>query len=566
MARSLTFDMDEISNGNASKRQPAYKVEVWDVRRGVNTVADIVTGASVALETGPFDVSEFTSKITIQERSGDYATTGIPSTIVTGTFEDPGDQFNPDDVITDPDALGRFFRRGNVIRVTLGDERLAESEWVEVFTGLFAGQCAYKSTRAPGTIARVDFKAYGREATFLPFERTSNEFVVGQPYIDIAVEIARDEMGLSTGEIGFLGTTILSNLLRHNSVTLAKENPMAMLSKVMFFDGLLPRFDGSGILTTTSGLVTAASNRFYDTDDSILSIERPLTEIQPADRVCVVGLDFNLSRIDQPRQLIAQVSLTTGYFTSDEDILAFWSDDKTKRADKVEFVVNQSVNGGFSVLGGGEKFEFIASPTENSGDSSVGTIGIQITISTGYAPWVAVFLVGGYVALSALPNEIIGFGIGAISGFTINIGGIIAATSLAAGLFLMTKIGRGQYDLFGEPFEFVFKEIRECAAVTGVGEFESNQIEIANHLIDNAVTAANRARDVLLRQQARSRPRNVRMMHDLKLEPDDIFESLTTGRRFLINTISYTLERASDSNGQATLNVYEITDNISRAT
>lgn len=568
MARALTFDLDQISNGNATKRQPAWSVTVWDIRSGLNTVSDVITGLPLDIVTGPFDISEFAEVVRVNERSGDYVTSGVPSSIIGGTVTDPDGQFNPDLIIplvigtqAYTDNRSRFFRRGNLIRITIGDERVDESTWVDVFTGRFAGQVGYVRGRAPNE-SQLTFKAYGREASFLQYERTSDEFTAlpATTYIDMANSVATFEMGLSSGEVDFSGFG--TNLLRHASVTLAKENPMSMLAKIMLFDVLLPKFNGSGILTTTDGTVQAASDRFYDDDSAIISINRPLTEVQPPDAVCVVGLDFNLTRINQPRQVIATMNITTGYFTSNESLKVFWSDDKTMLADNVVGVVLKSVNGGLSALGGGESFVAIASPTQDpSFPGPIGTIGMTVTIDTGYAPWLGVFLLITYIILSAIPNISFPFG-----GATIQVGSILAAIALAGALMVMTKLGRGQYEFQGDPFEFVFEEIRRCAADAGTNEFDRNEVTVLNHLIDNETTADNVAMELFFRQAARGRPRAARMLHDLALEPDDTFELISDGRRFLVDSIGYELRRKSPTLVIADVKCFEITDNISRAT
>lgn len=579
MARPLTLNMEATSIGDVAKRSPAWKVELWDVRAGLNTISQIITGESLDPTTGPFDASEFVRLTQLEERAGDYITSGVPSSIMTATVEDPDGQFNPDLVIglsldfTDPvikqtytENRGRFFRRSNLVRVTVGDTRVPESEWVEVFTGLVAGQAGYASGRVP-LESILSFKAYGREATFLKFERTTDEFTNVAPpttYLQMAQSVAENEMGLATGEINFAGFG--GNELRHRSLTLAKENPLSMLAKIMFIDGFLPKFDGSGILTQTSGLVSGSSDRFYPNNSAILSIKRPLTEVQPPDAVCVIGLNFLLSKITQPYQVVGEMNITTGYFTSNEELEIFWSSDRTQRVTNVDSRVLKSVNAGISPIGG-EDFEPIPAPTEDGVAPDLNaTIGFTVTIDTGIAPWLVVFFMTNYIGLSALPDNVLVVGFGASDGFTINIGAILAALALASALYVMTKLGRGQYRFLGEPFEFVYEEIRECAAVTGVTEFDRIEIEVLNHLVDNAPQAQVAAREQLFRQQARSRPRDIIMFHDLGLEPDDTFELLADGRRFLVDSISYKLERGSNQNGIVDVKAFEITDNIQLAT
>ena len=562
MARPLPLSLDEISRGNTSKSQPAWQLFVYDVRSGQNTVADVALGNTLALRTGPLDATEFAQTISVNERAGGYVEGNVASIVINCTLVDPNGQFDPQLLIDDPDALARFFRKGNVVRLVRGDERVAQTDWVNVFTGRIAGQVGYDDTRAP-LRREIVFKAYGREATFLPFERTSSEFKNdGTTYLQMGESVAQNEMGLQTGEFNFFGWG--TNLVRHKSVTLANENPLSMLAKIMFVDGFLPKFDGSGVLSQSSGLVTGNSDRFYETDDGVLSIRRIENEVVPPDAVCVTGLDFNQTRVNQPFQVIGELNVTTGYFTDGERLEIYWSDDRTKLADSVFPQVLKSVNGGLPIpLGGGEVFFPIVSPSTNS----VGTVGYSVIVDTGFAPWVAVFFLTIYVGLSAVPNLVVVAGLGVSTGSTINVGSIAAAAALTSALIILTKLGRGQYRFYGSPFEFVYETIRECAVAEGAGEFDRVEVEIENHLVDNRPQAAVIAREILFRQAARGRPRDIVMLYDLGLEPDDTMELLVSGRRFLVEQISYTLDRNNlEASAQARVRAYEVTTNAARAT
>ncbi len=132
--------------------------------------------------------------------------------------------------------------------------------------------------------------------------------------------------------------------------------------------------------------------------------------------------------------------------------------------------------------------------------------------------------------------------------------------ALAAVLILMTRIGRGQYEFIGDPLEYVFKEIRAIAELEGLTAEELNRVTVQNHLINTQSLADSIARVVLFRQQARGNPRVVTALHDLRLEPDDIFE-IPGGRRFLIERITRRIERVATS-ALATYNVSEVTPGL----
>jgi hypothetical protein len=278
-----------------------------------------------------------------------------------------------------------------------------------------------------------------------------------------------------------------------------------------------------------------------------------MSDIHVADTVAVKGLDFNLSKSRQPFQVVAKVDITTGFFADNEKIDAFYADDKTQLAENSQLVVIESVNGGFKSLGGGESA--VAIPAIN--DASEGDIGMTISIDTGYAPWVAVILVATHIALASVPDGVLAFG----GGFTVSIGRLAQAISLAAGLWILNSLGRGKYEIWADPFEYVFCEIRQEAATEEAAEFSESRIEVLNHLVDDDETAIDLAREILFMEAAKLHVRNVKMASDVGLEPADTWSSTLDDRTYLITGISRTLKRDSSSL-LASVTALEITSGI----
>ena len=88
-----------------------------------------------------------------------------------------------------------------------------------------------------------------------------------------------------------------------------------------------------------------------------------------------------------------------------------------------------------------------------------------------------------------------------------------------------------------------------------------NEIEVLNHLIDDAATCEDLAEQVLYIQQAGLHPRDVTMLHDLALEPADVFSSTDDDRVYLIQSISRVITR-DDKAVTATIRALEITSGI----
>ena len=562
MARILSPNLNQIML-NASDRQPTWQVLIYDIRSTTDTMRDIVllnlneTGSLEAL-TGPADFTPFVTTLTVNEQRGDYVNGGVAATAVDITVVDPAGTMDTLALInfTPADAewallLGRFFRKGNVVVVKLGDARVDSEEWVTIFTGEIAGQAGRSRGRTPDAHSSIQLKALSRDARFTQFPRTSTTFTLGNTLLSVAQTVAEEEMGLDAEEIVLSGWG--TALIAHQTVQLVEETPMAMLAKIMFGDGFMPKFNGYGQLTQTSSTITGLPERVYEELDLVIGIDRPYSEVEQPNTVRVLGLGAEMEKVVQPNQTLATADVTTGFFTSNEEIKVYWSDDHTIMSQNSQAKILKGVNEGISILGGGEEFEFILAPGVASGD-----IGVIITIDTGFAPYLVVYLLVEYVALSAIPDlVIVEFAVGE----TINVGSIIAAIFLAAAVYIMTRIGRGQYEFKGEPIEWVFPEIRSEAYVEGTSEFDANALEIENHLISTLAEGDNAARNTLFLLQAQENERTITMLHDLLLEPDDIFE-LPSGQRYLIDTISYTLVRDAGAAIRATLKCFETTPGV----
>ena len=568
--RPLTALLEDISTLEVERRAPAFRIEVYDLRSTVddeavvtNTINDIVSEFALAPIVGPRDFTDNSVSASISESAGDYAQGGIASSVVTLTLQDPNGTFDPFLLIGGPpyetinDA--RFFRNGNVIRIFEGDEAEDPTLWPNTFTLVIQGQVGYQRSRAVGAsgVSTVTVRGVTREATYLGFTSITNEFTAGINYFDIGNSIAENEMGLNTQELNLSGWG--THILQHATTTLADESPIVMLARVMFFDGFLPRFQGDGKLTQQLAVLSGTVDRSYIDKRGISLIGWPLADIQAADTVTVKGLDFNLARVDQPRQVVAKANVTTGYFTSDELIEILFSEDGSQLASDPVLRVLKSVNGGFTALGGGEVQINISAPNLVSGTPE-GFIGINILISTGFAPWLSIAILIIYLYLSFIPDLVVAFG----TGVTISVGRALQAVALSASLLIMTALGRGQYEIEATPFEYVFPEISQTAKTDTAAEFSKNSITVSNHLIDNAETAQARAKDLLFLQQATLHPRSVLAVQDLALEPGDSFTTLDDNRVYYIRAMSRTLLRAGETI-DVQMECYEITNGIENA-
>lgn len=540
MARSLSFALERVQL--AVRRQPTFRVLVYDVASTDDDIGTIVRELALDPTTGPRDFTGDVISAQIEEAIGDYASSGVAASVVTLVLADPNDRFNPLNLLADPTGDGRWLRRGNVVRVIVGDAQVPEADWVPVFTGKLVGQAGVRRSRASGVgpVGRITIKAVSREAEGLRFSSTSESFGLGASYVSMAISIAQTDLGLDVDEILFPN---LPRTTGHRATQFVEESPLASIAKIFFVDGFMPRYDGRGRLAVASVIPTKAASRVYLDGNLFFVVENPFTEVEPVNSVCILGLDADLSKVVQPKQQLAEVQITTGYFTQSESVDVFWSEDRTQLAQNVDLNVVRSVNGGLIPLGGSESFDLKGAPGPE------GTIGAELGIDTGFAPELIIFLAVIYVLLAVIPDEVLEF-------ITIPVGRVIQAIELALMLIIMTKVGRGIYLFEGEPFEYVFKEIRACAETQGLRSFERNELEIENPLVQDQSTADQLALDVLTLEQAKGNARRVEMLHDLLLEPGDVFE--LAGRRFFIQSVAYALVRGEETI-RAQLDVLEVT-------
>ena len=551
MARVLTNAMREVMF--SERVMPQFVIEIYDIRSGENSVRDIIIGNTLSTTTGPRNMTADVQSATVTETAGDFSANGIGSTALTMQFKTTSDLFSNNALLADPTGDARWLRRGNFVRVYEGDAQVDFSEWPITFSGVLIGTVGFSETRLSGGDRFYTMQAVGREVGFLKNNRTSDQFLAGTSYNAMATDIALTDMGLDADEVSFSnwGSTT-SNL----SQQLVDQSPLVSIAQIMFTDGLSPRFNGEGILTDTSGLVTQPSVWVYEDDTMIGNIEQPFTNVNPPNVVIVVGLNNELTEVTHPRQVVATLNITTGYFTSGESNDVFWRDDHRLLARNVTLMVRKAVSGGIARLFGfPEKMALIPS-VEGFGSLPGVSIGANLTVGTGFVSWVLVSLAVAYLAASYIPDTVVAFGGGA----TVPVGRPIQAAILIQILLIMSRIGRGVYDFMGDPFEYVYAEISGEARVANISVEDEVLLEIENHLLGSQAIVNAAARDVLFRKQAENHPRTLTMRRDLYLEIDDVFE-LPGDRKFLITSISRTLAREASS-GFMSVGALEITDGL----
>ena len=553
MARTLDPDLDDLQL--AQRRRPGYRIEIFDIRSTstevtptrINDVVLFNLGLGLIPPiVGPREFEDDVIAIEVTEVAGDYVDQGIAATSITFQVSDPIEDLDP--VANPAPGNGRWLRQGNVVVVREGDEEIDVADWPITFTGAIQGQPGQERGRVSGQSV-LSAKAASREVDHLRRLSTSRAFTQGTLFEDMATEIATVDMGLGVDELNL--ASFGNRLTVHLSTQFVQESPLTTIAKIMFPDGFMPRFEGDGRLGLTTGIITKGATRIYVESELPIELSRPILEFNGTNEVEVIGLDAELSKVLQERQLIASADITTGYFSRDSKIPIAWSEDKTQQAQELQFRVLSSI-GDSPISFGGESF------TETvliDGGSVEGEIDVDGGIGAGLG---LVFLIIGTWILSlgifdTVPNA---------PGPALPTGRFFTVIAGKAIMFVLAQTGRGNYEIQGRPYEYVFRELRSVVRISGIRSEDREQVSIENHLINSQADCDEAAERVMRRERAKQNLRSLSTLHDLRLEPDDVFQ-IGTGlgmRRYMIRSITRTLVRGGDATAQ--MECFEVTPGV----
>jgi len=177
----------------------------------------------------------------------------------------------------------------------------------------------------------------------------------------------------------------------------------------------------------------------------------------------------------------------------------------------------------------------------------------KIFVDTGFHPSILTLMQVVRIADSAIPD-------GAALFSTIPIGRLVEGVLDSLIDMITSGMGQGQWEVWGKPIEWVYAEIKSTAKLKNLRSEDTAPVEIENHLINSEAECETVATRVLRRERAKLNARQISGIHDLTLEPDDIFE-MANGRRFMIDSIGRTLERGG-SGGLANYGCFEVTPGI----
>jgi hypothetical protein len=495
---------------NTGTYRPAFKVLAYDP--GLDKMGEVVSGN--ALQT-PLDLTPYID--TVNWTPGQIGF----------NLADPEMRFHPD--------MGehrRHLQDGAIIRLLEGDERVEQDQWVYTFTGLIRGQPGWELNRAAETMMGK-IVAYGREHVQSYKRRAivTQEYTVGSELGAMLRDVCHAFLGLSDAE-----TRIPLNLgaqFMHKSNQLVEVSPWEAVTKLLEVVCEVPFFDGEGKLASYSKNLSRPSDRVLPDWVKIVTYRIPDKTMDLINRVRVIFLDSKLTRVDEPDQCLSTAQVTTGFFTNKVVLETWWSDDHRQRADNTRLVIRKSAQESIA------RFAFgfdIMKESYRQVDEFHGEITVTVSV---FVPILATLALIEYLALAWVPDEVV-VTVGA--GFTIPVGRAGQAAALVSILLIMMCLGTGQYEVWGEPYDYVYLKKDAIAYVQGLAFYEENPMELENDFIGTMERAVTIAMTELTWQQSIGAPRSLTITNDPALEVGDILD-LPDHRRFFVQAMSKTLKR-----------------------
>lgn len=494
------------------KRRPAYKLLAFDP--AVDTISAIVTGSYTQT---PFDLTPYASDI-----SWTPAQLGF-------NLVDPQAIFHPD-----LGAEKRYLADGAIIRLREGDSRVSETDWSWSFTGLIRGQIGWQSNRQSQVLS-AKVTAFSRDNNQALKRRliTSHTYTVGTELGSILQDVANAYLGFTTPEIRIPASIGMQTLFI--STQLSQMAPWDAVTKILETVGRVPFIDGDGRLSWYNKRMNRAPDRILSDYKDILDYQVPENNKDVYNKIKVTFIDSNLSKSEGTDQKLGTAQVTTGFFSMGEKLACYWSDDHTQRAENTRLKIIKSVNSGLLPVG---------KETYSQEDDFHGVIKIEISV------WVSILatvMLLEYLAAAAIPDDVVvtveSFGIGAGEGITISVGRILQAQAMVAIMLIMMSLGSAQYEVWGTPIDYAYKEEYSYAQEDGLSYWQLNQKEIKNDLLGSYDRADYLALTELIWEKSNAYPRKLAIADDLALEQGDIIE-LPDGRKFCIINMAKTIKRS----------------------
>ncbi len=496
----------------STSRYPAWRVLVWDPAE--TTMNEVAAGRELA---APRDLTPYIVEINLHENIG---------------FENADDPSIPraEFVLTsDPNADLRrgLIEDGVIVRVTVGDRRIAKDDWTPVFTGFFRGRPGEDRGTPMDKSKGLTAVAYGREEHFKNLQCTTRNFPAETDVGTIANAIAREHMDLTQDEIlfGMQGFTA-----KHITNQLVEENALRAIYSCLFPVGKKPKFDALGRLVAVDVRLDKSAARVYSGNQLIRSRRATPNDVEVNNVVVLRGLSHTMTKVVQEAQRLTTKEVTTGWFEREFDDEIYFSADHSQRAEDTYLVTGKRIRWADADWTQIDEFHGV------------------LEIDTRHLANVQAFLLTIHLA-ARVAIAIIDFIVqqsGGSAGFVlaaIRFGLEVAAWGALLGfLWATSHIARGVYEIWGKPYEFVYQELVAKDGVIGLRLEDERTREFKNDLLTTMDKLRELSKKLLTRELVKDQLWSIEILDDPALEVDDVIET-SNGDRFYITSATRTYRR-----------------------
>jgi hypothetical protein len=502
--RQLSANLEAVQAGR--RRWPDYKILAFDP--SLDSLSQVVAGTYTQT---PLDLTPYCSQL------------NWTPTRLTFVLQDPDAIFHPDD-----GSQRQYVADKTIIRLVEGDAQVADTDWLNTFTGQIQGQIGWKMSRgSQEMMASVSVYSPENNQAWKRRSLTSKEYSVGTDLGVMLYDLCTDLMGLDPAEIRI--PAVLGLQFQHQVNQVVQMAPWDAITAILQAVGEVPFFDGDGRLACYRKDLLRPADRVLADWTKVLEYEVPERSQDAVNQIRVTFLDANLTKVPGVPQVLGTASITAGFFTPELTIDCWWSTDRRQRAEDTFMLIKQScvTRVGRAYLTG---FGPWATEKYKQLDEFHGQIKIEVPI---YSEILFGLSLLEYVILTMLnPDYTLPLG-----GADIPIGRLSQNASLMNIMAVMMCIGTGQYEVWGTPYDYVYLKKESLAVECNLDYWDIVEKVIENDFIGSPDQADAVALTELIWEKSASFPRQLVIEDDLALELGDML-LLPDGRKFCITDLA----------------------------
>lgn len=404
---------------------------------------------------------------------------------------------------------------GQLLEVRLDD--------VQLWWGVIESINEYRVQRGARTM-NVTARTRDASPMWREVSRVTDIYPTATPLAFIAREVAYS-LGLTDAEMLLPDS---SGYTVHSNTQLADLSAWDMLETLYLPGGLVPFVDGHGRLKTLSRDASRPADVVL-TEERIVAVTGARARA-PVTAVRINWLDPALTYVEQQDQVLANATITAGFFVSAVEQDVSFSDDGSQRAANTYMVIKQSANAGL-----------VPVCDEDYEQTSLTSGRITLT-NTYYAAGLATAGLAGILAATKIPDDV---QVGVTgTGITIPVGRVVHGTSEVALLIAMMSIGTGVYEIRGTTYDYVHGRNSTEAYDCDADEWVNNIVTIENDFVMDEDGAQAMAVRELLYQSRAANSFGLTIVDDPRIEPGDIVE-LPDGERVYVTGYTRNLTRGA---------------------